>query len=127
MKCFVKGRTSGMVIGGEGDVMAIRYQARVLVMLLLPSLFMAAAPVSGEETPPVIGATPPLHDAAPQAPDGQGDYGFAGQTRMKQTGNSGGVLEPDEDLLAYEEEEAAIEAEAAIALDDTVDPVVVVD
>ena len=91
---------------------------RVFIMAVLASL-----PALAEDAPHVVGAVGSVHRAAPQAANGEGDYGFTG-------GVTGGAERsgfdpadailpdgPDIDLLAYEAEEAELERDAALAAD----------
>lgn len=92
------------------------------------SIFRSAAaltllvwPVWADDSVPVFGARAAPHHSAPLPIDGEGDYGFAGPTGQR-TGESvpppnhipPGLIPPDEALLAYDEEEARLEAEAAL-------------
>ncbi len=91
---------------------------------------LLASPVWAEAHVPVIGAKRTYHHAAPLPIDGEGDYGFSGTPAREpaDTKVTTHIVTPDADLLAYEEEEALLEAEAAMAADDTRGlPVVVID
>jgi len=90
---------------------------------------MFASPIWAEDTAPVVGAKRVPHHAAPQPVDGEGDYGFAGVSPepTEQPTTPVTLISPDDDLLAYDQEEALIEAEAALAADESAEASVVID
>lgn len=97
---------------------------------------LLCSPAMAEEEDHVIGAKRPIHNAAPKAGDGQGDYGFSvrpefsGESATPYEQSETGLtptLSADADLQAYDEEEAQMEAEAAIALDETANTEVALD
>lgn len=95
---------------------------------------LLASPVWAEAHEPVIGAKRKFHDAAPLPVDGEGDYGFSGTAVSRSAQEPAGaksapkLVPPDAALLAYEKEEALMEAEAAVAADDTGrSPVTIID
>lgn len=92
-------------------------------------LMLFASPICAEETKHVVGAKRVPHHAAPQPADGEGDYGFSGvsATQPAEQPRLPALIPPDDDLLAYEAEEAMIEAEAALAADDGAETSVVID
>ena len=111
--------------------MPILRSAVVIALLVSPVMADEVTPAVGEPTgveplvvspqngTPVIGARAEPHHAAPLPVDGEGDYGFAGTASHGSDASSEPAvpITPDRDLLAYDEEETLLEAEAALAAD----------
>lgn len=94
------------------------FTASVAVMLF-------ASPLWAEGGSLVVGAQRSQHVEAPAAEGGEGDYGFSASSGAQTPAPK--TPAPDADLLAYDEEEALIEAEAALAAGDAGDGAVVID